>query len=370
MKIITLALGLGLTLSTSAFATPITDPFTSFFSFGDSLTDDGKLGLLAPPSLGGRFSNGPTYAEIIADDFEANGHDTGNLALGGATAGDTNLSPIPGAPFNTFSSQIGVFADALGLAGPGDTPNPLITGLAPVPTFDTAPPDTGSNPLLSVFFGANDLFQAFEVAGSGVVDPADVPAFLVNAAFNAANAVETGIRALNGLDPSVFDDFLVIGLPDLGATPAFSGDATASAVTSVFNLQLTQNLLSLNNDGINVIGFDPNEALNAIIADANFNNGDIFGITNVSTPCTASFSAALLVPPSQVSQIPSCLDDGIDPNTVLFGDSVHPNAVAQALLASELRGQIEIAPVPLPASLPLLLFGIAGMGIVARRRRS
>ncbi|MEL7258324.1 MAG: SGNH/GDSL hydrolase family protein [Pseudomonadota bacterium] len=370
MKIITLALGLGLTLSTSAFATPITDPFTSFFSFGDSLTDDGKLGLLAPPSDGGRFSNGPTYAEIIADDFEANGHDTGNLALGGATAGDTNLRPVPGAPLNTFSSQIGVFADALGLAGPGDTPNPLITGLAPVPTFDAAPPVTGSNPLLSVFFGANDLFQAFGTVESGAITPADVPSFLTNAAFAAADAVETGIRTLNSLDSSLFDDFLVVGLPDLAVTPAFLGNGSATDVTNAFNLRLTQNLLSLNDDGIKVIGYDPNVALSAIIDDANFNNGDIFGITNVSTPCTASFSAALLVPPAQVSQIPSCLDDGIDPNTVLFGDSVHPNAVAQALLASELRGQIEIAPVPLPASLPLLLFGIAGMGLVARRRRS
>lgn len=361
MRITALALSFGIALAGPVSATTITDPFTGFFSFGDSLTDDGKLGQLAPPSLEGRFSNGPTYAEIIAKDFEANGHDTGNLALGGATAGDTNLSPIPGAPFNTFNSQIGVFADALGLAGPGDSPNPLITGLAPVPTFDTAPPETGGNPLLSVFFGANDLFQAFGAVGAGLVAPENATAFLTNAAVAAADAVETGIRTLNSLDASLFDDFIVVGLPDLGVTPAFLGDAAASAVTGVFNGRLTLNLLDLAGDGINVIGFDPNDVLDDIIADAEFNGGAVFGITDVTTPCTLSFSQ-----PTGTS----CLDAGIDPNTLLFGDSVHPNAVAQALLAAELRGQIEIAPVPLPASLPLLLSVLAGMGFVARRRRT
>ncbi len=360
MKIITLALGAALTVSVPAFATPVTDPFTSFFSFGDSLTDDGKLGLLAPPSFEGRFSNGPTYAEIIAEDFEANGHDTGNLALGGATAGDTNLSPIPGAPLNTFSAQIGVFADALGLAGPGDTPNPLITGLAPAPTFDTAPPDTGSNPLLSAFFGANDLFQAFGIAGSGSIDPVDAPAFLINSAFAAADAVETGIRALNALDPGLFDDFLVVALPNLGVTPAFASNPLATPVTDAFNGRLALNILGLQNEGINVVGFDPNDVLDEIIADALLNGGEAFGITDVTTPCRISFSD-----PTG----PSCLDFDIDPNTLLFGDSVHPNAVAQALLAQELSGLIEIAPVPLPASLPLMLSVLAGMGFVARRRR-
>ena len=349
-----MAFGLSLALSSPALALSVTDPFTGFFSFGDSLTDDGKLGQLAPPSLEGRFSNGPTYAEIIADEFEANGHGTGNLALGGATAGDVNLSPILGAPLNTFQDQINVFANALG------TNTGLITGLLPAPTFDPEPPTTGSNPLLSVFFGANDLFQAFAVSAANQFDEIQTAAFVGGAAFAAADAVEAGIRALNALNTTVFDDFVVVSLPDLGVTPAFLGNAGASAVTDAFNFRLTQNLLELNNDGINVIGFDPNGILDEIIEGVEAGEAP-FGITDATTPCRASFSD-----PTG----PSCLDFGIDPNTLLFGDAVHPNAVAQALLAGELSGLIEIAPVPLPATLPLFLVALGGMGIVARRRRA
>lgn len=80
--------------------------FTAYFAFGDSLTADGKGAPLAPPSFDGRFSNGLTYADRIAEDFAAAGLPTGNLALGGATAGPVNTTvypdPAAAAPFATF----------------------------------------------------------------------------------------------------------------------------------------------------------------------------------------------------------------------------------------------------------------------------
>ena len=103
----------------SAFATTYAEPYTSYFAFGDSLTDDGKFGPggLAPPSFDGRFSNGLTYAEYIASDFEAQGKFTLNLALGGATAGEVNTNtpsyPTAALPFATFSSQVGVLQGLL-----------------------------------------------------------------------------------------------------------------------------------------------------------------------------------------------------------------------------------------------------------------
>ena len=82
--------------------------FSSYIAFGDSLTDDGKFagtpfepGL---PSLGGRFSNGRTYAEIISDDFTVNF----NFAIGGATARNENENLLP-PEFGTFGGQVATF---------------------------------------------------------------------------------------------------------------------------------------------------------------------------------------------------------------------------------------------------------------------
>ena len=86
MKTTITALALAVGMAGAAHAKTFTDTFTGFYSFGDSLTDDGKFSQLFPPSEGGRFTNGLTWAELIEDQFIAAGRDTGNLALGGATA--------------------------------------------------------------------------------------------------------------------------------------------------------------------------------------------------------------------------------------------------------------------------------------------
>ena len=89
-------------LSVPVNAAGVEDFFTSFYSLGDSLTDDGKFGLasegglLEPPSFEGRFTTGLTWSEYIEDAFTISGDDTRNYALGGATASDTNfLNPGP-----------------------------------------------------------------------------------------------------------------------------------------------------------------------------------------------------------------------------------------------------------------------------------
>lgn len=102
------------------------DPFTSFFAFGDSLTDDGKFGFQAPPSFGGRFSNGITYAEHLAQDFIDAGKVEENFALGGATSGDINTTDYPdpeaAAPFATFGAQIATFELLASSVPIGDNP--------------------------------------------------------------------------------------------------------------------------------------------------------------------------------------------------------------------------------------------------------
>ena len=196
MYIVLATAGLIAVMSLPAAATSITDRYTSFYVFGDSLSDDGKFGQLpaTPPSVGGRFSNGPVWAEHIAQDFEDAGRDTGNLAVGGATASDlATLTPL-----STFNGQIDAFLGSI-FTGMG-----LPEQLAPEPVFSETAPNPGSNPLVAVWFGGNDLFASF--AESDVIA--------------AAKAVTDGITRLATSPLGSFDDFLVANLPDLGATPA------------------------------------------------------------------------------------------------------------------------------------------------------
>lgn len=334
MKILcSVALAIGMT--GAAQAASFTDIYTGFYSFGDSLSDDGKFTQLDPPSFGGRFSNGLVWAERIEDQFTAAGHDTGNLALGGATATSFN----PAVPLSTFAGQVATFTGAL--AGGGGLPTRVL------PSVETKPngPAPGTNPLLSVWFGANDIFQGFS--------PID-----------AANSVANGIRQLNSIDPGVFDDFLVVSLPDIGASPAFTGDGAKAATKAsrLFNWQLAMNVLDLENEGINIIGFQPNRILNKIIEDVGAGKFS-YGIFDVTTPCTLSVGAPLN---PNVTNPGSCLDLGVDPNTLLFVDGVHPNAKAHEMFAEAVG--TKLSSVPVPAGLPLMLSALVGLGFAARRR--
>ena len=345
MYIKSIAAVLALSLPSAVLASPITDTYTSFYTFGDSLSDDGKFIALDAPSLGGRFSNDLVWAERIEDQFIAAGRDTANLAIGGATAGDQDT---PATPLSTFGGQIAAFAGSLQFGLP----------IAP----NTSGPNPGDNPLVSVWFGANDLFASFV--------PDDIEA--------AADAVANGIRSIAAISSHTFDDFLVVNLPDLGATPAYNlliaaqggsaDDVTAAsnaatAATVAFNSRLGENILDLKNEGLNIIEWDANQLVSDIIA-----NPFSFGIADTSTPCTVSIGAPL--DPDFSNPSPNCVELGIDPNLLLFVDGVHPNGVAHSVAAERAASAIaaNLTPVPLPASLPMLLSVVAVAGFAARRQ--
>ncbi|MEO0943344.1 MAG: SGNH/GDSL hydrolase family protein [Pseudomonadota bacterium] len=308
MKPISLAV-LAFVASASFAQAATVNGFTSFVALGDSLSDDGKLGALQPPSDGGRFSNGPTFAEVIGDEFLA----SFNLAIGGATAGD-NAMPI--APISTFTGQVGFL-------------NSLLGGISSA---------LGNNPLVSVLFGANDLFQNLgTVPGIGM---------------QAAMDVEDGIRNVAALDPR-FDDFLLISLPNLGLTPAFAIEPEpvrmlATEESNDFNEQLSISAEVLRGEGLNIIEFDLDTFFQSALVDL----GLAFG------PCTADITVAG----------PNCVDAGIDPDTLFFVDGVHPNRIVHAAAADAIL--TALPEVPLPAGLPLLLTGIALYGLASRRNRS
>lgn len=379
MKNQIMALGLVVGMASAVQSGTLADNFTSFYAFGDSLSDDGKLGQLAPPSVGGRFSNGPVWTEIIADMFRAAGKEAQNYALGGATAGTVNVTDysnggtVPPAQaaaltaLSTFENQAATFGATVGQAG--------------------------DNPLVSVLFGANDFFQQL---GTAAFNPIQT----------AANVI-AGIRTVASKDTK-FDDFLVSNLPDFSRIPAFNvelvvaratlaaleanpaadpiekavAQATVDALnaraagllgaTQLFNAELEKGLAELeSNDGLIITRVDQFSFFRDLI-----NRADSLGITDTVFPCTTRLQNLQV---NGNCAFTGFADDGtplFEPDLAdrtLFADSVHPNRIVQSEFAtfamSALKDRLP-APVPLPAALPLMLAGLGIFGVIAGRRRT
>jgi outer membrane lipase/esterase len=278
------------------------DDFGRVVSFGDSLSDNGNLSAatlgLAPGSdyFFGRFSNGPTFAELLAGKanpatgessqqrfygplFLANPapvEGSVNLAIGGATTNDDAIPTIEFLGFRlniipSVEDQIGDFLAAGGRFGTRD--------------------------LVTILAGANDIFNA------NLAIPA------------AAQAAATQTRNVGALVAAGAPTIVVANLPNLGITPRFNGDlGTAqqgTAATNTFNDQFDAGVeqLATANPQANLVQANLRGALDVIIA-----KPEAFGFTNVTDACLGNAAC-------------------INPNAFLFFDEVHPSAAGHALLA-------------------------------------
>lgn len=335
-----------------ASAATLGDVFSSFFVLGDSNSDAGNLGANGPPPpyFNSQFSNGPVWADILDDQFETgdpNDIRTRNYAFGGAKV--TETSNVPDLP-----TQLNVFAADL---DPG-VPDPL-----------NGTPTLGDRPLVSVWFGANDIRGIY----TSYLDQVDAALGLNGAAQDAAilaaqMAAKSEAQAVGAQYGSIlgnissfpqFGDLLALTTADAGLTPEYPGLTDSMFLTqlsALFNDQLDQSLAAIAASGVNVYTVDIFQLQKDVAADP-----AAFGLTNVTDPCL-TFGAA---GPAICS----------NPDAYLFWDEVgHLSGAAHAALAGIAEDTVlagvanqSVTPVPLPGSLPALAMGLGLIGALRFR---
>lgn len=283
--------------------------FTGFHSFGDSLTDSGNVYTLSGGTIGypgGRFSNGPTWAEQLATDFLGfPSHPPlilggTNHAWGGARTGKV-IPPLGESQLPpSLKQQVDFFLEDGG--------------------------SFSSSDLVSLWGGANDLIDSIE-SNLGIADP-------------AASAANIG-EALDSVLGAGAETVLILNLPDLGVTPAFRGgpsEALASAWTVDFNAALAAQVEARRVPGLVLLETDI-FALGKDFQD----NPSAYGLDNLFDPVFP--------------------DQTLDPSTSAFWDEVHPTEMVHGLFAREAATNLGI---PEPSSLLLIL--AAPLLFIGRRR--
>lgn len=308
--------------------------FTSQYSFGDSLSDNGNAYALSnrttppsPPYFNGRVSNGPVFAELLGQALTpafsvSTGGINRNFAVAGATAGTGSVVPNLGLQVAAFGNQVRA-------------------GVA-----------VRSTDLFTVLAGANDLISVL----SAPTTPFN-PSALDSAGAGASQAVATNLQALVGLGAR---NLVVAGLPNLGATPrslAAGGVGGPGATfglraTNAYNADLRVRLgaLAAATPDLNLVYVDLQGILDRLVADAR-----TFGYAN-----TTSFFLA-----------PAAAGGGVgDPNTYIFWDDIHPTARTHAVFAAIVNEQLNPEPVlgfaGAQGTAALALQGLASASLGAR----
>lgn len=292
--------------------------FTDLLVFGDSLSDADVPGLPLALFPEGQVTNGQNWAAQLGADAESGT----NFAQSGATAAVSDDG------VDDFAAQID--------------------------SYVADNPDLGSNPLVAVWFGGNDVATALT---------ADDPTARVT---EGVTAIAAGMQRLIGLG---FDDFLLFGVPDVGDTPRLLQTA---AFLSMGNPLVEQGIIAGATEATR--GF--NGGLSATIAAlsplANIAFVDSFALGQEVTSDPASFGftnaedACLTFVPGTSDIASFC---GAEADTYFYYDNFHPTERAHALVAGAARdAAATLAPVPLPATAWLL--GFAALGLGAARRRS
>jgi phospholipase/lecithinase/hemolysin len=252
--------------------------------FGDSLSDNGNLfkqfGISLPFAWEGRDSNGPVYAEQLA---QLLGVQLDDRAFAGAEASDFSPPVLPvSLPIN-LPEQVAGYIAQLGSHSP-----PL-----------------GTTALINI--GGND-YEGY-LRSDLPKDPLSIHNFVASVAGSIAQAIDS-------LTNAGVEKVILFTLPDLGAAAALFG-APAQAVALLHGLALANNAaleqIAASHPKVEIVdAFQLSEAL--------FADPQSFGF---SAPLTDTWSNQLLAGSTQFA-----------PNEVALFDTEHPTTAAHSVIAA------------------------------------
>lgn len=290
--------------------------YSDLFVFGDSLSDTGNAfiatGGLLPGSNydSGRFTDGPTTKPATTGPV---GVWVEQLAM--------KLGVADPQPFLAGGTNYAVGGAMTGSSNIQDIDNQVTAFLAGHLL--------GASPtaLYTFWGGANDFFF-----GNNTPDTA----------AGVADNLYANIQTLAGKGAK---NFLWVNLPPLGLTPSggSSSDTLNKEVTN-FNQEWAVDITKLQNQGINVTGVDTYTLFLQIAQ-----NPGAYGFKNITDPAQGL--------------------SGVDPNTYLFWDGLHPTTAGHAAIANLAYNDLTASPVPEPMSLAFTALGLGALLMAARVRQ-
>ncbi|MET0742066.1 MAG: SGNH/GDSL hydrolase family protein [Microvirga sp.] len=265
--------------------------FQRLVFFGDSLTDDGNLPEPVRPDapyVGGRFSNGPVYAEVLAREL---GILSDDVALGGAEASTESGDNIAQKAIN-LSSQVSTYL--------GDSPFPFSSGTDILP--GTA---------ASILIGSNDVLNEKPATGAEATDLSNRVVASISA--SVADLADAGVSHV-----------VLYTLPNVTDAPRAQALSPAQRV-------LDDQFVAATNQGIKAIAAQFSGSIATTVVDLNRLEAEIrqdretFGLKVLETPLYAK-SGDTLVSTGITSQVSA--------SQVAFFDPLHPTKIVHAIIGA------------------------------------